>query len=223
MESPGTITREKLSQLTGIPVARLRQLAADGFFSKASNGSYKLTEAIQGLFRYYRETSQELPVFDSIEACVGSTGIPKDTIKEAKRAGSDAFRSNRVDLKRLLSWLFSENGKDSSGGTYEYFKMRKIEEEAKLLTLDRLEREKVLVNLNDVLRLVEAPWVVVRQRMLALPAEAAAKCNPGDPDLAREALDGWLNYSLASIRDQLPKSPVVEPKPQPAEQPEGEA
>lgn len=99
MEAPGTITKEKLSKLTGIPVARLRQLASDGFFSKAIEGNYKLTEAIQGLFRYYKESSQELPVFDSIDACVGATGIPRHVIKGAKKLGCSAFHSNRVKLE----------------------------------------------------------------------------------------------------------------------------
>lgn len=140
--------------------------------------------------------------------------------KRIKAVGLPTAKGHRYSLKDFVT---IRKAQDNDKEAIIKARRKKLEEEAALLEYDRLEREKVLVNLNDVLRLVEAPWVVVRQRMLALPAEAAAKCNPGDPDLAREALDGWLNYSLASIRDQLPKSPVVEPKPQPAEQPEGEA
>lgn len=157
----------------------------------------------------------------SATSAASELGITRQALdKRLKSSGLKLGRGVTYTLRQIVDAMNSSaNDKEAIIKA----RRKKLEEEAALLEYDRLEREKVLVNLNDVLRLVEAPWVVVRQRMLALPAEAAAKCNPGDPDLAREALDGWLNYSLASIRDQLPKSPVVEPKPQPAEQPEGEA
>lgn len=136
MEAPGTITKEKLSKLTGIPVARLRQLAADGFFSKAIEGNYKLTEAIQGLFRYYKESSEKLPVYDSIEACSGATGIPRALLKAAKKQGCLAFKSNRVDLSIVLRWAFSPASEGAGNWDDKYKEFRAKREQQKFARED---------------------------------------------------------------------------------------
>ena len=174
-EAPGTITKEKLSKLTGIPVARLRQLAADGFFSKAVGGNYKLTEAIQGLFKYYRETSQQLPVFDSIDACVGATGIPRHVIKSAKKLGCSAFHSNRVKLGPLLEFIFTEKkGKSGSDSfTIDDWKRRKVQEEATLLGLTRKQREGELVLKSDITNDIHASVFAFRSELESVPGKLA--------------------------------------------------
>lgn len=175
MEAPGTITKEKLSKLTGIPVARLRQLAADGFFSKAVDGSYKLTDAIQGLFKYYRETSQELPVYDSIDACSGATGIPRGVIKSAKKLGCSAFHSNRVKLGPLLAFIFTE--KEGPSGTESFtideWKKRKVQEEATLLSLTRKQREGELVLKADITRDIHSATFAFRTEIESIPGKLA--------------------------------------------------
>lgn len=55
-----------------------------------------------------RSTPMELPIYDSMQACSAATGIPLSIQKQAKAAGSDAFRSNRVSLGPLLRWIFTE-------------------------------------------------------------------------------------------------------------------
>jgi hypothetical protein len=59
-----------------------------------------------------RTASNDLPIYDSIQACSNATGIPVSVLKQAKKSGCEAFRHSRVDLGRLLRWLF---GKDQDG------------------------------------------------------------------------------------------------------------
>jgi len=44
--------------------------------------------------------------------------------------------------------------------------------------------------------------VAARQRVLALPSEAAALCNPSDPEHRRLALEQWVTRFLAFRREQ---------------------
>lgn len=60
-----------------------------------------------------RKAASELPIYDSMDQCTAATGIPLAVIKAAKKAGSDAFKSNRVYLDRLLVWIFSNEQADS--------------------------------------------------------------------------------------------------------------
>ena len=49
-----------------------------------------------------------------MQACSGATGIPLDVLKAAKKGGCSAFHgSGRVDLGKLLPWLFRD---DTDGG-----------------------------------------------------------------------------------------------------------
>lgn len=103
-----------MAKLSGLTERRLRELATEGSFPKAKEGSYQLVPTIQGLLRYYRERDQQRIIqdsYDSLGACAAGTGIPVTTIKQAKRAGCSAFRGSRVYLAPLLRWVFDHTGK----------------------------------------------------------------------------------------------------------------
>lgn len=53
-----------------------------------------------------------LPIYDSIAQCSAATGIPQAVLKKAKRAGCVGFRSNRVDLARVLPFIFALDGSE---------------------------------------------------------------------------------------------------------------
>ena len=60
-----------------------------------------------------RNNDKELPEYASMQACSGATGIPLDVLKASKKGGCPAFHgSGRVDLGKLLPWLFRD---DSDG------------------------------------------------------------------------------------------------------------
>jgi hypothetical protein len=68
------------------------------------------------------------------------------------------------------------------------------------------ERSGELVELDSIATVFRQCMLPVRQRLMALPAEACAHANPSDPQLAREALQRWVDESLPMIRMKLPKS-----------------
>ena len=45
----------------------------------------------------------------------------------------------------------------------------------------------------------------IRQRLDALPTTMAQRCNPTDPEFARQALSGWVKESLELIRSDILK------------------
>jgi hypothetical protein len=93
------------------------------------------------------------PVFESLAACAGATGIPEMILKSAKRKGCPAFEAgNRIRLYALTHWLFdaarTEDGVDWGARLKEYL--------AKL-ALVRLKREE-----REVMPVAEAVEIATR-------------------------------------------------------------
>lgn len=63
-----------------------------------------------------------------------------------------------------------------------------------------------LISFDEVQKHYAECLLPIRQRLLALPSEAAARCNPSDPEFARRALLEWSDEALRMIREQLPKA-----------------
>jgi hypothetical protein len=118
-ETAATITAEKLAQLTGFSIDDLAKLSRKGHLPRHRAGLYEQNLAIPGCFRAYKEIvsgAGGLPIYDNMSACAASTGLPLSIIRQAKKGGCPAFRSNRVVLAKLLKWLFSNNGEDQNWG-----------------------------------------------------------------------------------------------------------
>lgn len=90
-------------------------------------------------------------------------------------------------------------------GSLEAERIREVRARADLLELERLEKQRDLVPMAEVDAKLVATHLPIRQRLMALPAEAAARCNPADPQLAREALDRWVADSLPLLRAEIKK------------------
>lgn len=90
-------------------------------------------------------------------------------------------------------------------GELEYERIRTERARASLLEFERAEKERELVSLAEVQAMYSESLLPVRQRFLALPSEAAARCNPSDPEFARAALQRWVDDAFPIIREQLPK------------------
>src|SRR5207237_857360 len=65
------------------------------------------------------------PYFDSMELCQAIAGVPMEIQKGAKKAGCNAFRSNRVYLYDLLKWFFAPRNKDEDGEAIDWGKFLK--------------------------------------------------------------------------------------------------
>lgn len=90
-------------------------------------------------------------------------------------------------------------------GELEHERIRSERARASLLEYERAEKERELVSLAEVQAMYSESLLPVRQRFLALPSEAAARCNPSDPEFARAALQRWVDDAFPIIREQLPK------------------
>ena len=91
-----------------------------------------------------------LPIFEAMEHCSGSTGIPLSVLKVAKRAGCPAFISgSRIDLAVLLKWYFaqSSDAHDLPKGFTSWRAFReKIDALLRKSTLDRVEGDSMSVS-----------------------------------------------------------------------------
>lgn len=143
-----------------------------------------------------------LPRFSSMAHCAAVTGIPLSRLKAAKRGGCPGFDANgRVSLTQFLAWHFNQKG-DSD---MEANRARLTKAEADIRELERQERLGALVSRDMVAKFIAEAFLSVRQRLLAMPSEACARANPTDPQLAREALQRWVDESLPILRKELPK------------------
>jgi hypothetical protein len=83
-----------------------------------------------------------LPIYDSLNACSGATGIPLSILKQAKKSGCDAFKSTRVDLGKLLRWLFGKD-QDGEGSVNWGERYKRVQALRGELALDREKKESV--------------------------------------------------------------------------------
>ena len=189
---PGHVTWIKLAELTGIPDSTLQHISKRDFFPYETPP--RLGSALLGILRYQREkAAKKNPYFTSMGQCSGWTGIPEPVIRAAKQFRCQAFRGSRVYFFPLVRFL---NAQDAT-----WFALVTAGTEAKLAHLQaslKLERRKLaketrdLVPRAEVEREMRAIATALRQRFSALASEAAALCNPSDPEHARLALEEWV-------------------------------
>lgn len=94
-------------------------------------------------------------------------------------------------------------------GDLEAEKILETRERRKNLQFDRLEKEKRLVDVEEASKLFSEILFPIRQWVLALPASACSRCNPADPQLAREALQRIVDDALPLLRQELPRPKAV--------------
>ncbi len=145
--------------------------------------------------------TQTAPKGYTVSEAAAELNIAVSTLTRRLRAiGEETPRGRIFTLRQLLAALTSKDGDKSA---LLRARRLKAEEEAKLLAFERREKERDLVPLAEIQALIRDSFLPVRQRLMALPSEMSARCNPSDPQLAREALDRWLTDSLPIIRAGL--------------------
>src|SRR6185369_9798546 len=89
----------------------------EGFIPAPKSGRYALAPTLVGLAKFQNQMLTEqasLPIYDSMAQCAARTGIPMAVLKRLKKAGSKAFKWNRVALGPLLADLFPGNDEDKN-------------------------------------------------------------------------------------------------------------
>ena len=148
-----------------------------------------------------RTSPEKLPIYDSMQQAAAMTQIPIAALKQAKRAGCEAFRWNRVDLSQLLPWVFQHEKKEVENWAEEYDKWHAKREKT------RHDRENDLVIDKDVVErgVHEAErqfFGVLDQEKGKLPPLCVDRTAPEIAKLMQSAFDrakDKLKESLTSI------------------------
>lgn len=127
-------------------------------------------------------------------------GVSRETVRKglaaagvkvvAKRKG-DAFTT-----RQIAAAIFGDLDRE---------KTLETRERRKALERENAEADGKTLTIESVQALYGEALLPVRQRLLALPNEAATRVNPTDPEHARAQLQAWVDESLPLIREQLPK------------------
>jgi hypothetical protein len=122
-ENSGLKSLAELVAITELSPQAIRRAAREGFIPPPVRGRWPVAAALVGLIKFLSQKSEGLPIYDSIAACTGASGIPQSVLKDAKKAGCEAFHSNRVGLKGVLTWLFTKEAKSEGGRkVYDHFR-----------------------------------------------------------------------------------------------------
>jgi len=111
------------------------------------------------------------------------------------KAGHRPGKGEKFDLATIAAALY--------GGDLEQERIRKTREETELLALRRLREEGELVPLASAEDAIRQWAATIRQRLLALPAAMALRCNPSDAEHARVALSEWVASAMRGIQADL--------------------
>jgi hypothetical protein len=136
------------------------------------------------------------PVFDSIEQCASQSGLPKERLRAWKADGAPGFRGSRVYLADLLPWACAKLS--DKGAAVEPI----IETWSDKLDKQKFEeRAGILVEYEKAMDILRSALMPVRQWMLGLPSTLSARCNPSDPEHARQALEAAIEQGMRMLSD----------------------
>lgn len=152
--------------------------------------------------------------FDSLASCSASTGVPIGALRKGKRLCPAAFPGSRVKFLAFVEWWFSQD--QSCEIDYAALKAKKMALENDALEMDLADRHGDTIRMEDAKQLIRNSLMPVRQRLVALPAEMAHRCNPSDPGFARKALEGWRTEAMEFCRVETMKEQPAENDSQPA-------
>jgi DNA transposition AAA+ family ATPase len=128
-----------------------------------------------------------------------------------------------VDRKSLAKWLSVLGFDLKKGKTYhtrdisravvgdlDFERTRNERAAASLRELELAQKKAELVPMSEAQQLYTLALLPIRQRLLAMPSEICTRVNPTDPQFARAQAQVWVDETLATIREQLPKGKGVE-------------
>jgi hypothetical protein len=98
-----------------------------------------------------------------------------------------------------LAGLFRYFREQRQGDPFREARTREANARAEMIELKQREAEGELIPLDKLREEIARTDGVVRQLVDALPAEMQDRCNPGDPELARLALDDWRLRFIAAV------------------------
>ncbi len=61
-----------------------------------------------------RQEAAQMPIYDTLQQCAASTGVPLSALKMAKASGCEAFRHGRVNFGEFIRWFFAQASEDDN-------------------------------------------------------------------------------------------------------------
>jgi hypothetical protein len=128
----------------------------------------------------------------SLNRAAAEWNVDRRTLQKALEGiGVTVGRRTRYHTQEICKALF---------GDQERVKLRLLRAQADIQERKNAEAMRELVPIRELEEFLMGTLPPIRQRLLALPAEAAGKVNPSDPALAKAELERWLDMTLALMR-----------------------
>ena len=129
--------------------------------------------------------------------------------------GAQLLRMDRRTLEKRLTSAGYTGPKystqelvDATWGEAARIAEREAAANASMAELKAKAMTEELVDFAAVQKIIGEIWLAYRQRLLALPAEACAQCNPADPAFANAALQTWADQALTMLRAEVTAAEV---------------
>ncbi len=137
----------------------------------------------------------EPPIRLTVYAAAHGMGVSLETLRRnLKEIGEDTKPGARFSLRTIYRALTSD-GKDARN------RQARADAETSEIELRKLKEE--LVDVAVMEKRITEIMQPIRERFMSLGAEACARCNPSDPELARKALEEWTAEALRVIRTEF--------------------
>lgn len=134
----------------------------------------------------------------TVSALADELGVAHETLRRKLRdIGVEVGRGTRISIKQAVLALHSD---------YEAERTRETRHRANLLALEEREKEQSLVPMPIVRGVLTEVLTPLKTELLSCPATLAGRCNPGDPEMARAALEAWARDLLTSFADGIERT-----------------
>lgn len=125
-------------------------------------------------------------------------GVSHETLRRGLRGlGVEVGHGRRYTIKQAFSALQSDLKAERT---------RETRARADLLELERREKEASLVPMSTARAVLVDVLTPLRTEMISCPATLAARCNPGDPEIARVTLEAWARETLQTFADAVART-----------------
>ena len=121
-------------------------------------------------------------------------GVARPTLRTALMSMGDEKLTGKYSTQEIHQAL-------SGAGDKEKAQARESAARAAMLECKLLEKQRALVPMSDAITVINRHLRPAREAFLAAPDVLAARCNPSDPALAREAIEAWCANQLRICRE----------------------
>lgn len=149
------------------------------------------------VYKERRGRKKDPPIRLTAYAAARELGVSIETLRRnLKEIGEDTKGGAKFPLRTVYRALTSD-GKDAKN------RQARADAESAEINLRKLKEE--LADVSVIEKRITEILMPIRDRFNSLAAEACARCNPADPELARRALDEWVADTLRTVRTEFTK------------------